>query len=143
MGRHALLFLGLVVFLAGGGCDGGGQHPVKGKILVKGQPAVGAQVMLFPEGPPDMNFIPPTGTAAADGTFDLATGGKPGAPAGKYIVTVIWPDPNKQLTAAEKMQGLGDVPDLLKGQYATRDKSTLRAEVKGGGPTALDPIDIK
>jgi hypothetical protein len=98
--------------------------------------------MFFPEGAPDIKYVPPTGTAEADGTFTVSTGGKPGAPAGKYIVTVVWPDPNKKLTVAEKMQGLGDVPDLLKGQYATADKSKLRAEVRSG-ETTLEPFDLK
>jgi hypothetical protein len=137
----AFRFLGLVAFLSAAGC-GDTFRPVKGKILVNGQPAVGAQVMFFPEGKADINYVPPTGTAAEDGTFTLATGGKPGAPAGKYVVTVVWPDPNKKLTAAEKMQGLGDIPDLLKGQYATPDKSKLRAELKGG-ETVLEPFDLK
>ena len=116
-------------------------HPVSGKVLVNGQPAAGAYVMFISEVPAGA-AQPSTGIAGADGTFTLATGERKGAPAGKYVVTVTVPDPKKKPTEAQKMMGMDDAPDLLAGRFATREKSTLRAEVKPG-ENKLDPFDIK
>jgi hypothetical protein len=124
------------------GC-GPSYYPVKGKVMVGDKPAVGATVMLFPDGEKPAKFTPPAGTVGEDGTFTLSTGGKVGAPAGKYIVTVTWPAAPKKISEKEKMQGLGeDGPDQLNGKYATADKSKLRAEVQAG-ETNLEPFNLK
>jgi hypothetical protein len=137
----SLFACSLVYF--GSGCSGGDSlHPAKGKISVNGTPAVGAQIMLFPVGKPDINYIPATATADAEGSFTLSTGKTPGAKAGKYVATVIWPDPNRKLTDAEKMQGLVTIPDLLKGRYASPEKSNIQIEITSG-ENALQPIEIK
>jgi hypothetical protein len=116
-------------------------NPVSGSVTVGGKPAVGATVMFFPEEGKGMNVVPSTGTVGSDGTFSLSTGGKPGAPAGRYVVAVTWPDPNVKATAQQKMMGLVDAPDLLKGQY-TQGKSKLQAEVKSG-ENKLDPFQLQ
>jgi hypothetical protein len=135
-----------VALLAAASCGPAGEslHPVAGQIRVDGKPAVGALVMFHPEGPVDRKTIIPSGRVEADGRFTLMTQDRSGARAGKYIVTVIWPDPNKKITETQKMMGVSpdDAPDVLKGKYETREKSTLRAEVKPGDNT-LDPFDLK
>jgi len=144
MSRAGLtLFACSIAFLVSG-CSGGGDslHPAKGKISVNGKPAAGAQIMLFPSGKPDIKYVPATATADAEGAFTLMTGKDAGAKVGKYVVTVIWPDPNKKLTEGEKMQGLGNIPDLLKGRYASPEKSTIQIEITSG-ENNLQPIDIK
>jgi hypothetical protein len=100
-------------------------------------------VVFHPEGG-GIDAIPPTGVTAADGTFTLMTGGKPGAPAGKYIVTVIWPDTSKKASEQEVMLGANpfDGPDQLKGRFATPQNSTLRAEIKSG-ENQLETFDLK
>src|SRR5262245_9876129 len=101
MGRPPLRFglvAGLVLVLPMTGC-GPSYYPVKGKVMVGDKPAVGAMVMFFPEGEKKTNYTPPTGTVGDDGTFTMMTGAKTGAPAGKYVVTVVWPDPDKKPTA--------------------------------------------
>jgi hypothetical protein len=127
--------------LAAASCSSGSAelNSVTGKVLVNGQPAAGAFVMFIPEAG---GSTPSTGIAGADGTFTLATGSGKGVPAGKYVVTVTVPDPKKKVSDAQKMMGMDDAPDLLGGRYATREKSTLRAEVKPG-ENKLDPFDIK
>lgn len=147
MGRFTLRLrlIGLVALALGmSGCGGPTLYPVTGKVMVNSKPAVGALVVLFPEGnKPDPKFAPPSATVGADGTFSLMTAGKPGAPAGKYVVTIVWPDPAKAPSAGDKMQGLSpEAPDLLKGAHATFDKSKLRAEVNGG-ETTLPPFELK
>lgn len=123
-------------------CSGDSTNPVRGKVLVGGQPAVGASVVFQLENG-DINSIPATGTCAADGTFTLMTRDKPGARPGKYIVTVIWPDAAKKATEQQIMMGLApDAPDLLGGRYANAKTSTLRAEVKSG-ENNLEPFDLK
>jgi hypothetical protein len=145
--RHSLRRVAVLLALAAGvgttSCSsGGGLHPVQGKVTVGDKPAAGAQVMFHAEGG-DISSVPATGTAGLDGTFTLTTGSKTGAAAGRYVVTVVWPDPAKKPTEQQAMMGLApDAPDLLGGRYASRQKSALRAEVKAG-PNTLEPFDVK
>jgi len=116
---------------------------VSGKVVVKGTPAAGAVVALHPDGAATVNTVTSTGTADEQGQFTLSTGDKKGAKPGKYVVTVVWPDPAKKSTEKQRLQGKEvEAPDLLGGRYADRNKSPLRAEVKAGVGT-LDPIEIK
>ena len=123
--------------------SGDGLVPVTGSVRVEGKPAPRALVMFYPENPVSMTEVAATATTASDGSFTLASGTKAGAKPGKYVVTVVWPDPNKVLTDAEKMMGVSpyDAPDVLRGRYATREKSILRAEIKSGS-NALEPFDL-
>ncbi len=118
--------------------------PVTGKVSVGGKPAVGAMLVFHSDGPPDAHATPATAKAGVDGTFTMNSGLKTGAKPGKYIVTVVWPDPAKKFTDMQIANGANpeDAPDLLGGRYATREKSTLRAEIKAGA-TALEPFDLK
>ena len=69
--------------------------------------------------PPEPVDPRPRAEVGADGWFDVNMyGNKDGAPAGEYIVTVIW-------------EGEGGF-DKLKGQYSDPTKSKLRASVKEG-----------
>ena len=110
--------------------------------MVNSQPAVGANVIFHLEGG-DIKSMPATGIVGADGKFTLTTGDKQGAQRGKYVVTVVWPDPSKKPTQQQIMMGLTpDAPDLLTGKFATPQTSTLRAEVKPGD-NKLEPFDLK
>src|SRR5262249_41645119 len=136
-----LLFAALTLAVASCSADVA-LHPVRGKVSVNGAPAPGAVLVFHPEGG-DMKSIPATATTGADGTFTLVTGDKPGARTGKYLVTVVWPDPTKNPTEQQAMMGMSpDAPDLLGGRYATLERSTLRAEIKAGENT-LEPFDLK
>jgi hypothetical protein len=142
--RLPFVFLATLAF-AFASCSGEEQlHPVTGSVRVDGKPANRAVVMFHPENPVSLNETAATAVTAEDGTFKLATGTKHGVKSGKYIVTVVWPDPNKPLTDAQKMMGVSpyDAPDLLGGRYSTKEKSSLRAEVKSG-PNDLEPFDLK
>jgi len=139
----------VVTVLIIAGCSFGcgsdaGLHPVTGKVLVDGKPAVGALVMFIADAPADMTASPATATVAADGTFTMATGVAGGVKPGKYIATVVWPDPSVKITDAQRMMGASasDAPDLLKGRFATRELSKLKVEVKPGA-NALEPFLLK
>jgi len=118
-------------------------HPVTGKVMVNNKPAVGALVMLFPEGGKQEKYNAPSGTVGADGTFTLSTAGSPGAPAGKYVVTIIWMEQTPGPGAEEKSKGPNKAAagDRLKGTYANAEKSKLRAEING--ETTLEPFNLK
>jgi hypothetical protein len=65
-------------------------YPVEGKVLVGGVPAAYAHVTFHPV---DGAAHLPVGRAGPDGLFTLATFAPgDGAPAGEYVVTVVWPN---------------------------------------------------
>jgi len=137
--------LGLAALaLTGPACSsGGGLHPVRGQVTFNGEPAAGAIVVFHPDGG-GIQSVPPTAVVAADGTFTLATGDKPGAQAGSYVVTVTWADTSKKLTEQQVMMGANpyDGPDRLNGRFASPQQSPLRADVKSGD-NRLPPFELK
>lgn len=129
----------LLCVLACGCSRGPALVPVDGKVTVAGKPAEGAVVMFHPE---DSTQSTASGVAGADGTFKLVSSAEAGIPAGRYKVTVIWPDPSKKPTQAQIMMGTADAgPDLLKGKYAARDSTPLSVEVNGQTRT-LPPFEL-
>jgi hypothetical protein len=134
----ALVLLAAVACASCSGGGGGALNPVKGKILDgKGQPLAGAVLTFHPKG--GAKAVLPVGRSGADGEFTLATGNKDGAPAGEYVVTVIWPEEAKQ--DGKISMAPPENRDRLNGAFANRDTSTLRAEVKAGA-NQLDPIRL-
>jgi hypothetical protein len=142
--------IGILTVLIGGvfflvGCDSSPRlEAVTGSVQVDGKSATGAIIMFLPETPGDMKITPATATTGADGTFKMSTGAAGGVKAGKYIVTVIWPDPKVKISDAQRMMGASasDAPDLLAGRYATREKTTIKVEIKPGD-NKLDPFQLK
>jgi hypothetical protein len=117
---------------------------VKGKVLFKGQPAEGAQVVFRPAAEsaggggstPTASQPNPYGDVKSDGTFTLRT--EPigeGAPAGDYVVMISWytrTDPEDPLTAKSK----------LPAKYSDPTTPILKATVKEGD-NDLPPFDLK
>ena len=132
--------------LAAGACSSAGPklNPVTGKVLHNGQPAAGAIVTFHPEDSAGLETVTSTGVTGDDGTFTLSTGPDKGAKEGKYIVTVMYPDPKKKPTEKQMMTGATvlDAPDVFGGKYMSREKSQLKAEVKPG-ENKLEPFDLK
>jgi hypothetical protein len=118
-----------------------GLNPVQGKIFYKNEPMSGALVTFHPKGGDDITALRPTGLVKDDGTFQLATGPKEGAPAGEYVVTVIWSEiaPKAKKGFSTEMP---ETQDRLKGAYATKATSTLKVEVKKG-VNQLEPFQLK
>lgn len=127
----------LLVLAAGCSASTEKYIPTKGRLLVGGQPAVGAKVTLIPDGGGDLK---PLGKVGEDGTFALTTfsplSGKShdGAPAGRYTALVTWvPDPS----AATLEEGASD---RLGNRYRDPQTSGLAVEIReeGGDLPVID-----
>ena len=133
----SLLLMGSV-FLSG--CS---QAPklylVTGTVTVKGKPAVGAIVNFHPD---DSAIETASAVADSEGSFKPISHSLTGLRAGRYKVTVIWPDPSKKPTESQIMMGTADVgPDLLKGKYSLKSSTTLTAEISDS-TTTLPPFEL-
>ena len=108
------------------------QH-VEGKLLVADRPASGARLAFHPvAGGP--SGVCPVGVAGPDGGFVLTTYAfGDGAPAGEYVVTVMWP--NETLPADDCDVVSLAAHDRLGGLYLDPAKSELRATVRPGHNT--------
>lgn len=102
--------------------------PVHGKVQVNGRPAAKAEVTLHPKSPlvdAAGRAIFPHAIVKADGSFDIETyADADGAPAGEYVVTVIWP--KVTVEGGEEVFG----PDQLLGHYnhPTKPAATVVVE---------------
>jgi hypothetical protein len=130
-----LLALGLCLCLTG--CTGNkyGDHPpypATGQILVNGQPADDANIVLHHVGDWGEKSIVPMAWTDENGRFTLSTYAMDdGAPEGDYKVAIIWP--------AYRGKSLG--PDKLGEKYANPETSGLKVNLKKG-PNQL-PFDLK
>ncbi len=111
-------------------------YPVKGKVLVKDQPANGAQIVFRPvDENPETKSTMSYGSVDAEGNFTLRTDpyGE-GAPAGEYNVLISWysGDPENPLSAKSK----------LPAKFADPAAPILKATVKEG-PNDLEPFNLK
>lgn len=115
--------------------------PVRGTMMSKGKPLEGAVVSLHPLTDANPRALRSHGRVGADGTFSLTTyDTADGAPQGEYIVTVYWADASKRPRDEDEEEG--DLPpDLLKGRFATRQVSRLRARI-GNEPIQFAPTDL-
>jgi len=133
-------WLVLAAVLACPACSGGLQT-VRGKVIYDGNPIKGAVVIFHPKTGDAVTALRPSGVTDENGVFTLATQKDPGAPAGEYQVTVIWPEP-RAATDDKIPIGIPDAPDRLKGRYADPEKSGLAATIKSG-PNELAPFELK
>jgi len=91
-----LLLLSLLVTSCQGKSKFKPVYPVKGRVLVNGQPAEGVTVFFNLVNDPavtDSNelYVKPKGRTDADGWFTLTTyKNNDGVPAGGYVVTLFW-----------------------------------------------------
>lgn len=106
--------------------------PVKGKVLVNGQPAAGATVLLYPVNEPPEPVDPrPVGTVQEDGTFQLRTYDEAdGAIPGEYRATITWGGESP------------DEPDRLGGRYRDPATSKFQVTVKEG-ENELPPFQLQ
>ncbi len=98
-------YLGYLLMLSVGlsiGCNGGDENrvpvlPVKGKVLLDGEPAVGAYVEFIQKNPSSATKnISPTSSVDDNGDFLLSTYAiGDGIPEGNYDVLVRWPTPDE------------------------------------------------
>ena len=141
--RFGMMAASLLLVVVGG-CGGDNRvklYPATGSVTVKGRPAEGAQVVLFPadESLRRAGNPMPTGLVGADGKFALGSYGPgDGAPAGEYQVTIVWPeevktDPNNPERPPAR--------DRLNSRYAAPGQSGLTATIEAG-PTELPPFEL-
>ena len=88
--------------------------PVHGEVYLDGQPGQGVKVMLSPKESPGSSG--PSGDVGEDGTFQISTYVEnDGAPAGEYVLTFTYRDPNAPLMITFDTP---EEPDDFKGKYA-------------------------
>jgi len=133
--------LSIAVCLAAG-CGGPSLVPVEGKGTVKGKPAdfaKGGTVTYHPdvEGGNKQAFPQlPLGTIDENGKYTISTGGKPGAPAGAYKVTV-------RVTAPSNPKDPYSVPvNLTDKTNAELTTTTIKKEVKAGAAAGAYDLNL-
>jgi hypothetical protein len=145
--RSVLVRKSLVVSLlvawscAGFGCgNSAGVYPVTGKVLYRGEPAVGATVTFVHKGGaarPQEHI--PQGVVGEDGTFALASPLGAGAAPGEYAVLVEWK------VGAGKTKGRSPgltAPDRLQRRYLDPARPLLTATVEAK-TNSLPPFDLQ
>ncbi len=98
--------------------------PVKGKVTVDGEPLKQGSIVFRPDADKGNTLaLEPAAQIADDGTYELNTRGKPGAPPGAYRVTVMAQvplDPKNPYSRGKLL-----VPQ----EYTAKDTTPLRIEV--------------
>ncbi len=108
-------------------------YPVTGKVTYRGKPAANAFVAFHPVENNIGEKVSISGRADEAGVFKLTTyDAYDGAPAGQYVVTILWP---------ARVDDIDDGPDQLNGRYATQAKSPLRATVNQSA-TQIPPFEL-
>jgi hypothetical protein len=116
--------------------------PARGRIYVKGQPAVGAVLLLTPVGKADPEALRPKAVAGDDGVFVLGTYAKDdGAPPGDYVVTVRWRGVSQLPGEGEENNPVVGARDALLGRYSNPQTSQLRVQV-APGQAELNPLEL-
>ena len=115
--------------------------PVNGKVLAKDQPVEGAEVVFYGATPELTGHgkPAPAGVTDASGEFRLRSyDPEDGAPAGKFNVTIYWPEPIPPGADEEMYQR----KDRFGGRYVDPKTSGLSIEVPDGGGE-LPPFALK
>lgn len=103
-------------------------HPVVGRVMFEGKPAVGARVTLHPVEPAALGVVTPGGEVNADGQFAVTTYQlSDGAPQGRYLATVSWSDVLNP-GSSDTMYG----PEKLPRRYQNPATSKLEVEILPG-----------
>ena len=112
-------------------------HPVRGKVLVDGQPPIGAVVRFHAQQPRPVLAPTPRGQVGEDGSFQLTSYRvHDGAPEGEYRVTFTWPD-----ASGEKREDWDEGRQRLPGRYQDPARSGYTARVVVG-TNELPPFDL-
>jgi hypothetical protein len=113
--------------------------PVKGKVMVNGKPLTTGNVVFWPDeakGNKLSGNLLPTSKIAEDGTYDLVTKGKPGAPPGAYKITV---NAQTEVDSTKPETAKKLVPD----KYTSKDKTPLEKNVADGAAAGTYDLDLK
>lgn len=108
-----------------------GVYPVDGRLIISDKPADNAALAFHPIGKSSASLARPVAMTRPDGSFRLTTFRRDdGAPAGEYVVTVIWHDPSAPVDECECQDPTEH--DRLCGLYADPEVSPLRATIRRG-----------
>jgi len=112
-------------------------YPVKGQILVDGNPVKGVLIYFWPAKiEKNLHAYCPNGQTDDNGHFKLSTyDADDGAPAGEYTITIEWPVGYNQLT--NQWHG-----DHLQGKYSDQGKSEIKLKIDSK-PNDLAVIQIE
>jgi hypothetical protein len=114
--------------------------PVTGKVVMDGQPMVGATIIFNPVTPFPEKSAPqlPHAVVGDDGSFTASTYQKDdGAPAGDYKITVSWRGNVEGLSNEQK----DDLPEKAPDSMQTPRTSKIRVKIKEQ-PNALATWDL-
>jgi hypothetical protein len=119
--------LGPVLLLCLTACGGGPElpplAPVTGSVTVGSEPVVSGQITLIPLTVDEKLKVPPsTGQIDSAGNYRIFTGGKAGAPLGKYKVTIT-----PSMVPMEGAKGPPKTP--YNEMYQKMDKTKAQLEV--------------
>jgi hypothetical protein len=104
-------------------------YPVEGKLIVSGRLAGNSRVVFHPVDKGDSISLRPVANTRPDGTFQLMTyAAGDGAPAGEYIVTVVWLNESIPIDECEGLDLTAH--DRLCGRYADPATSQIRATIR-------------
>jgi hypothetical protein len=117
-------------------------YPVDGKVLYKGSPAAGVQVIFHLRNDISPQAAVPCGVTDDNGTFTLTSfNTESGAPAGSYYVLLFWPAPRAvQGKTAHRNKSIP--VDFFKGRFTDQKQPRFFAEIKPGA-NHLAPFEIK
>jgi hypothetical protein len=137
--RGAFCVVGLLL-LSLTACTGdpvGPTVPVKGNVTVNGKPLKKGSVVYWPdEDKGNKLTVAPMGLIGEDGSYELNTKGKPGAPVGAYKVTV---QAQTEVDSTKPTSAKSLVPDV----YATQAKTPLKKEVTENAAAGTYDLPIK
>jgi hypothetical protein len=118
---------------SGNGGDRLPVYPVKGKVLFRGQPPVGAVVLFHPLSYTDERTGMPRGEVDENGEFEVSTyTTHDGAPAGDYAVTVTWYTNAREAEQDERHAEPSRGTERLGNRFSDPKTSPIRRTVKEG-----------
>jgi hypothetical protein len=128
----------LALFLLGCGAPPDGFTPVRGKVSYQGKPlGTGVVILTADTARGNKTAHEPRGTIDENGTYQVTTAGKPGAPPGWYKVGVV-------CTRAKNDKNLYAIPDsLIPKHYGEPEKSKLAIEVVDKPAAGAYDLDLK
>jgi hypothetical protein len=133
--RLLLLLLGLLVTSCSQPSRFKPTYPVKGRVLVNGEPAEDVTVRFASLDDPGDELIRPTATTDANGWFIAATyKHEDGIPAGSYAVTMIW--------LPKGYKGRIEKANKLPARYSEPETSGIKVQI-AAGENVLPPFELQ
>ncbi len=142
LARSSCLVVAALLTLSAASCGGPKRkttYPTEGKLLIGGKPFGGLTVFFYSTDTAETEPTKPFATTNADGTFTLTTtAANDGAPAGEYVVTVIYEPLDSPLARAKRVK-----PPRFDKKYSDPKTSPLRAKIENKPKNVLEPFDLK